>query len=104
MFTVSNAFSVDVVNSIYETESHSSLVVYPNPTDGSDFIRIEWPLDDVSIEASIYNSVGQCIDIIRLNGGQSRPTIKVNDYANGTYYLRLHSSNAELSIPFNVTH
>jgi hypothetical protein len=29
--------------------------------------------------------------------------IKVNDYANGTYYLRLRSSQAELSIPFNVT-
>jgi hypothetical protein len=103
VFTVSNAFSIDVVNSISETESYSNLLVYPNPTDGSDFIRIEWPLEDVNIEAFIYNSVGQCIDVIRLNGEQSRPLIKVNDYANGTYYLRLRSSQAELSIPFNVT-
>jgi hypothetical protein len=104
VFSVSNAFSVDVVNSVNDSEAPSVLSVYPNPTGGSERLYIQWPQVDAVISAMVYNSVGQCIETIQYNGTDSPLVMNVTPYASGTYYLRLHSSHAEISLPFSVTH
>jgi len=104
MFTVSNAFSVDVVNSVQELADATGLSIYPNPTNGSNLLHVAWPTADDNGDIIIYNSMGQRIESIAFNRSGNPLVINVTDYAIGTYYLRLHSSNAELSIPFNVTH
>jgi hypothetical protein len=104
MFTVSNAFSVDVVSSVPEWSDASKFSIYPNPTNGSDLLQVSWPTADDNGDILIYNSLGQRMESIAYKRSGNPIVINVTDYTNGTYYLRFHSSNAETSLPFIVTH
>ena len=103
-FSVADAFSIDILNSIQEAETSSLVMLYPNPSNGSDHVTVQWPSAGELVHASLYNSVGQCVETFAYNTIGGPMVINVTDRANGAYYLRLHSSHAELSIPFNVVH
>jgi hypothetical protein len=101
IFTVSNALSVDVTNSVNEEMEFSGVSFYPNPTAGSETLNIQWPREESEVSISVYNSIGQCIATY-LNNGNAQ-VINVTDFASGAYYLRIQSLKAEVSLPFYVT-
>jgi hypothetical protein len=103
-FSVADAFSIDILNSIQEEAASSPVVLYPNPSNGSDHVTVQWPSAGEWVQASLYNSVGQCVETFAYNTTGGALVINVSERANGAYYLRLHSSHTELSIPFNVVH
>jgi hypothetical protein len=102
--SVADAFSIDILNSIQEEAASTPVVIYPNPSNGSDHVTVQWPLAGEWVQASLYNSMGQCVETFACNTIGSPLVINVSDRANGAYYLRLYSSHAELSLPFNVAH
>jgi hypothetical protein len=103
-FSVADAFSIDILNSIQEEAASSPVVLYPNPSNGSDHVTVQWPSAGEWVQASLYNSVGQCVETFAYNTNGGPLVINVTERSNGAYYLRLHSSHADLSIPFNVVH
>ena len=103
-FSVADAFSIDILNSIQEEAASSPVVLYPNPSNGSDHVTVQWPSAGEWVQASLYNSVGQCVETFAYNTAGGPLVINVRERAIGAYYLRLHSSHAELSLPFNVVH
>jgi hypothetical protein len=104
VYTVSNALSVDVINSVTEQMESSSVSIYPNPTDGSETLMIQWTQAAAQAEILVYNSIGQCVKTYPNTRIDNAMVINVTDYPSGTYYLRLHSTNTEMSLPFYVTH
>jgi hypothetical protein len=103
-FNASNAFSVNIVNSIETTESLKTVSIYPNPTSGNESITLQLPANQTIASIAIYSSVGQLIQELTYTPNDGGQQLNVSQLSNGVYYLRLRSLETELTLPFNVIH
>jgi|GEM_PF-986589 len=82
--------------SVYEpntVENYSSLLVYPNPSDGEFQVWIDSDSDNRKID--VYNSVGQLIQSIAVADGTVSQQISLNlrEEATGVYFVVLKDDN-----------
>lgn len=103
-FNASNTFSVNIVNSIETTQSLQTVSIYPNPTSGNESITLQLPANQSIASVAIYSSVGQLIQELTYTPNDGGQQLNVSQLSNGVYYLRLRSSETELTLPFNVIH
>jgi hypothetical protein len=77
-----------------EIESNEVVSVYPNPSNGSITIRLI-PEGDINQPIEVYNHLGQLVDRIQVSFSKDHPAteIRLNNLADGMYYIRVFDGN-----------
>jgi hypothetical protein len=77
-----------------EIESNEVVSVYPNPSNGSITIRLI-PEGDINQPIEVYNHLGQLMDRIQVSFSKDHPAaeIRLNNLADGMYYIRVFDGN-----------
>jgi len=99
-FSTDDGFSFDDFQILTDGFNDSGLAdyasddfnLYPNPT--NDVISIYSSNASAINQISIYNNLGQLIDMV--DGTSAKTTINVSDYANGIYVVKIHTNSEQI--------
>jgi hypothetical protein len=84
------------VNTKENTAKKLNFIIYPNPTDDVFYIEFENPID-VAAKVVLYNSVGVETSNISVKiKNENSISVKVSDYARGSYFLIIKNTDNEL--------
>ncbi len=86
---VCNDFTADGPTSIKNIVAHSGVTLYPNPNNGSFFVRIDNFTEGTVLE--VYNPMGQLVKQAVLNSAISN--IMLDDVSTGLYTVRISENN-----------
>lgn len=77
-----------------EIESNDAVSVFPNPSNGTVTIRL-MPEGDINQPIEVYNHLGQLVDRIEVSFSKDHPAteIRLNDLADGMYYIRIYDGS-----------
>jgi hypothetical protein len=100
VFTVSNAFSVDVVNSIMETGT-SIWSMYPNPAQPGSILTISNSLRNIE-KIEVLDVLGK---VIYVSGQIQQPTymVTIPSWSVGLYYVRITSNGTIENQPLIIS-
>ena len=70
--------------------NNEGFYVYPNPFDNE--VTFSFPLNVISKEICIFNSLGQ--EILRKNSDNQLDVISLQSFENGIYFYKIASANA----------
>jgi len=87
-------FSVHNVISSTENINNSNIQLYPNPSSGLSYLWLDENTTTTSV--SIYNSLGQCVQILPSTMLQTAP-IELNFDEQGIYFIQIEQENTIIS-------
>jgi hypothetical protein len=102
VFSVSNAFSIDVTNSINENEGSTAWSIYPNPILIGHDLRVHAPAESGNAHVTIFDSQGKMIADMKYMGSNAPMIVNTAAWAEGMYMVRLVSERAQSSMPISV--
>ncbi len=84
-------YEVNCAADVNEITAEDNIDIMPNPA--SNYFNIE---GENIVNVEIYNAVGQVVDIINVNGNNAQ--INTENYNNGIYFVRVLTSDANVTV------
>jgi hypothetical protein len=79
--------------SVTDFENASDIKVYPNPLEGSAITISGLPQNNLELDISIYNMIGQKVYTVSRQGFGTSITLKIPELASGTYIFETKNSD-----------
>ena len=102
VFSVSNAFSIDVTNGIKENEGSTTWSIYPNPILIGHDLRVNVPEESGNARITIFDGQGKMITDMSFMGSNNPIIVNTAAWSEGMYMVRLVSERSQSSMPVSV--
>ncbi len=90
-FTASASLTVDVCTGMDDADAFTTVVVYPNPTDGLVIIDLQEALES-KLEITVFDAMGRTIAIPAQRGpNRSQYAVNLNGFSEGLYVIRIQT-------------
>jgi len=80
--------------------NNSAIKVYPNPSNGQDFVSVDFKNINDLVSISIFDIAGKRIKVISYEANNDQTIFDVSDLSEGTYLLNFHYGGKLETIKF----
>jgi len=93
LISESNVYSKLV--EVFFVDQDQSFMAHPNPV--SNILKVETSQPRVQkTHLSLYNTMGQLLDVIEIEAGETKVEINMNDFSTGLYFIHIPPGDNEL--------
>jgi len=97
--TAQTAVTVNMNTNTETIESLTGFTIYPNPNNGLFTVELAFSKAE-SIEMSVFNSLGQQLQLYRENGSNILVPVDIHSYAIGVYTIRVSVDSEQMTKQF----
>ncbi len=87
-------FIIDLLSNVSLDEHYPDLIIYPNPT--KDLIMVDFKTNVFTDEISIFNSLGQLIEVDSRTINDQVREFDLSSQADGLYFLRVNTADGQV--------